>query len=197
MPVTATAAGLLAVVFTIAAAGKARPGAYGRFRRGTAALWPGPGRLPARPAAIIAGVVLAAEVSVAGGLAWWLVGLAAGGGPDPGVALAFGAAAPLLGAFTVAQVVALRRGNTASCACFGRRDTPVTRTAVARNLILIVVALVGAGTAYAADRPGTTGLSLVCAVAGGVAALILVSLEDIVSLFEAPAVPAKSRAAGR
>jgi hypothetical protein len=56
------------------------------------------------------------------------------------------------------------------------------------------VALVGAVTA---DRPGAVGLSLVCAVAGCVAALILVSLEDIVSLFATPAVPTTGRTAGR
>ncbi|MEU0559488.1 hypothetical protein [Dactylosporangium sp. NPDC006015] len=46
MPVTAFAAGS-AVVFAMAVAGKVSSRSFTRLRRSAAALWPGPGRLPA------------------------------------------------------------------------------------------------------------------------------------------------------
>ncbi len=49
----------------------------------------------------------------------------------------------LLVAFTVLLVRALRAGSTAPCACFGSlRTRPVTWWSVARNVALIVLALV-------------------------------------------------------
>ncbi|WP_327002071.1 hypothetical protein OHA72_44170 [Dactylosporangium sp. NBC_01737] len=180
---TAVAAGALAVVFAMAVAGKVSRPAFTRFRRSAAALWPVPGRLGARPATALAAAVLLAEAAVAAGLL--LVGIVA---PRP----VFSAAVLLLAVFTAAQILALRRGRAVTCACFGRTDTSVSRTGVARNAVLIALGLLGAVTA---DRPGTTALSLVCAVAGGVAGLVVASLEDIVSLFRIPPVPAKG--AGR
>jgi hypothetical protein len=177
MPVTALAAGALAVVFAMAVAGKVSSRSFTRFRRSAVALWPGPGR----PPAVLAPAVLVAEATVAGGLLWCLVG------PADARPL-FGAAVLLLAAFTAAQILALRRGRAVTCACFGRADTPVSRTGVVRNAALIALGLLGAVTT---DRPGTTALSLVCAVAGGVAGLIIASLEDIVSLFRIPPVPVK------
>jgi hypothetical protein len=188
MPVTAVAAGALAAVFAMAVAGKVSRPAFTRFRRSAVALWPGPGRLAPRAAAVLAGAVLLAEAAVAAGLLWWLAGL----GTAPPARPVFGAAALLLAGFTAAQVLALRGGRAVNCACFGRADTPVSRTGVARNAVLIALGLLGAATA---DRPGITALSLVCAVAGGVAGLVVASLEDIVSLFRVPPVPAKG--AGR
>lgn len=188
MPVTAVAAGALAVVFAMAVAGKVSSPSFTRFRRSAAALWPGPGRLGTRAAAALAAAVLLVEAAVTGGLLWWLLHLATGAVPGPPVRALLAAAVALLAAFTAAQLVALRRGRTVTCACFGRADTPVSRAGVARNAALIALGTLGAVTA---DRPGTTALSLVCAVAGGVAGPIVASLEDIVSLFRIPQAPAR------
>ncbi|MDG6106786.1 hypothetical protein Daura_29485 [Dactylosporangium aurantiacum] len=188
MPVTAVAAGALAVVFAMAVAGKVSSRSFTRFRRSAAALWPGPGRPGTRTATALAGAVLLAEAAVTAALLWWLLHLATGAGPAPAVRPAFGVAVALLAAFAAAQVVALRRGRTVTCACFGRADTPVSRVGVARNVALIALGVLGAVTA---DRPGPTALSLVCAVAGGVAGPIVASLEDIVSLFRIPQAPAR------
>jgi hypothetical protein len=203
MPVTALAAGALAVVFAMAVAGKVSSRTFTRFRRSAAALWPGPGRLGARPATTVAAVVLLAEVAVTGALLW-TVAAAVTAGPWPvandgagglvwpvsraATRVAFAGAALLLAVFTATQLLALRRGRTVTCACFGRADTPVSRTGIVRNAVLIALGLLGALTT---DRPGTTALALVCAIAGGVAGLIVASLEDIVSLFRIPPAPAK------
>jgi hypothetical protein len=188
MPVTAVAAGALVVVFAMAVAGKVSTRSFTRFRRSAAALWPGPGRLPTAAAVTLATAVLLAEAAVAGGLLLWLLHLATAAVPAPASRPLFGVAVALLAAFTAAQALALRRGTTVTCACFGRADTPVSRTGIARNITLIALGLLGTVTA---DRPGTTALSLICAIAGGVAGLILASLEDIVSLLNVPQVPAK------
>ena len=55
MPVTAVAAGALAVVFAMAVAGKVSSRSFTRFRRSAAALWPGPGRPPAAAAVLLEG----------------------------------------------------------------------------------------------------------------------------------------------
>ncbi len=188
MPVTAFAAGALAVVFAMAVAGKVSSRTFTRFRLSAAALWPGPGRLTARPAAVLAGTLLLAEAAVAAALLCWLAGLALEPLPAVPVRAGFGGAVALLAAFTAAQLLALRRGRAVTCACFGRADTPVSRTGVARNAALIALGLLGAVTAGA---PAPTALSLVCAVAGGVAGLVVASLEDIVSLFRIPQLPAR------
>ncbi len=52
------------------------------------------------------------------------------------------AAIALLGAFTVFLVAALRRGVKAPCACFGSlRTRPLTPWSVARNVVLIALAV--------------------------------------------------------
>lgn len=185
MPVTAVAAGALAVVFAMAVAGKVSSRSFTRFRRSAAALWPGPGRLSTRPAAVVAGGVLLAEAAVTGGLVAGLPGGPLSAAPSRFV---FGAAVVLLAGFTGAQHLALRRGRAVTCACFGRADTPVSRVGIARNAVLIALGLLGAVTA---DSSAPTALSVVCAVAGGVAGLLIASLEDIVSLFRIPQAPAR------
>ena len=55
------------------------------------------------------------------------------------------AAAAVLAAFTVLLVVRLAQGRRPPCACFGRRSThPIGLGSVARNLVLIALALVAA-----------------------------------------------------
>ncbi|MGY9072565.1 MAG: MauE/DoxX family redox-associated membrane protein [Acidimicrobiales bacterium] len=67
--------------------------------------------------------------------------LAAGVGP-PGPALL---AVVLLGAFTLVLAVALRRPERPVCACFGALSAqPVSWRSVARNLVLVALAIVAA-----------------------------------------------------
>jgi uncharacterized membrane protein YphA (DoxX/SURF4 family) len=55
-------------------------------------------------------------------------------------------AAALLGAFTVAVTVHVARGDAVPCACFGSRSggAPVSGRTVARNAVLLALAVVGA-----------------------------------------------------
>jgi hypothetical protein len=63
-------------------------------------------------------------------------------------ALAAGAAAVLLAAFTVVLVRAIGRGVTVGCNCFGSsRSEPVSSVELVRNTMLIALAIVATGAA--------------------------------------------------
>lgn len=163
---------LLLGVFLAALAGKVRGrAAYRGFEASLRAL----GVLPRRLAGVAAAVVTAVEAAI-------VVLLAVPGT----VAAGFLLAAVLLTAFTTGIVLALRRGTTAPCACFGASVTPLGRVHVVRNLLLLAVA--GAGPA-AGTGGGTEFAGVVLAVAAALVALVpVLRLDDLTALFSrAPA----------
>ena len=162
---------LVGVVFAVAAAGKLRGRrAFGEFLESLQPLAVVPARW--RRAAAIATV--GAEVVVVALLAL----------PGAGAAGGFALAAVLLAAFAVAIRAAVRRGVRAPCRCFGASSTPLDRPHVARNACLGVAAAAGAvlahATAPAAPHPGGVVLAL---ASGGVLALLVTRLDDLVELF--------------
>ena len=118
-----------------------------------------------------------------------LVGLSAGllapvNGVFAAVAfVAFLGGALLLGAFTVGMAISLRRGDRAPCHCFGTRAAPLGAGQVIRNLVLSLVAVVGAATAL--GGPGDVGVAgvAVAAFAGLSAGLLATRLDDLLDLF--------------
>ena len=156
---------LLGVVFAVSAASKTRPADHRAFRR-TVRDWTGD-RVPAGPAAVTL-VVLEAAVPV-------LLAVR----PAAGLALAV----VLLAAFTAAIVVQLRRGSAEGCRCFGNTSSPVSPVHVARNAVLLAVALAGLLTGTAAS--GSSRWDGSAATAGGLAlvlAVLVVRLDDLVAL---------------
>lgn len=95
----------------------------------------------------------------------------------------FALAAGLLGAFTVAIVLALRGGRTAPCRCFGASAAPLSGSHVVRNLSLLAVSLTGlmGGAVLSGPTRDPAGLTLSLAVAA-VAALFVVRLDDVAAL---------------
>lgn len=89
--------------------------------------------------------------------------------------------------FTIAIVLALRRGDTEPCHCFGSSTSrPLSAVDVVRDIALAVVA--SAGLASAAMMPASagqlrTGGSLLAGVAGALGAALLILLDDMVGLF--------------
>lgn len=129
-----------------------------------------------RPAVVpvLARAVIAAEAATAAAMAapW-----------RPVAAAGFGVALGLGAGFAVVLASAMRRGLTEPCRCFGQWSgrRPVGASDLARDLVLAGAAGVGlagggAGTA------GSGGL-LVAGVAGAVAGIILIVLDDIVGLY--------------
>ncbi|MEU7936504.1 MauE/DoxX family redox-associated membrane protein [Microbispora bryophytorum] len=159
---------LTGIVFLMSAVSKLRGrAAYEEFTVATRALT----RLPARP---VAALVVAAEVAVAPLLAW-----------PPTTLAGFCVALGLLAAFSVAVVVALRRGRRVPCRCFGASAVPVGPGHLARNAVLIVAAAAGAVHAGTGTVPADLGAAgfAGAALAAGAAAVLLSAIGEIAGLF--------------
>jgi len=135
--------------------------------------------VPTRFVRPVAAAVCGSEAVVAVGL---LVGLW-----HRGVALvALAAAGLLLAVLTAAVVIVLRRGTVARCACFGGSGQRLRRAHVVRNgLLLLVMAAAAALVARGTDTAGAAGppATALGAFAGGVGALLLTRLDELVDLF--------------
>ncbi|MEV1171780.1 MauE/DoxX family redox-associated membrane protein [Nonomuraea sp. NPDC049784] len=94
---------------------------------------------------------------------------------------AFVLAAGLLGCLTVAVTMVVRRGAAVPCRCFGASKTPLGVEHVVRNLILVVVALLGlAGSLVSGSYD--PGFSVVAGVFGAALGLLMARWDDLVSL---------------
>lgn len=155
------------VVFAASAFGKLRGRrAFGEFAAGLGAMEVVPGAW-VRP---VAAAVVGTEAAVA-------VLLAAPATTGAGLALAV----LLLAVFTGAIALVLRRGTRASCPCFGAATTPFGVRHLARNGVLVAVAVTGLAT----NGPGSAaaGGVLLAVLTGTVAASLVVRLDDVVDLF--------------
>lgn len=148
------------VVFAVSAVSKFRN--YPAFVRATRALVPvGP-----RP---VAAVVVVTECAIV-----VLLPIV----PVLGLAVA----AVLLGAFGVAIVGALRRGETAPCRCFGASARPLGVAQVVRNGLLAGLAVAGVLAAFAApDAPHPAGVAI-AVFSGLVLAVLTISFDDVIDL---------------
>jgi Methylamine utilisation protein MauE len=163
---------LLAGVFVIALAGKVRGrAALDEFVASIVAL----GMFPRARSVAAAYAVLGAEAVVILALVLPYTLL-----------LGFAAATALLIVLTVGISAALRRGRHTPCRCFGASVTPLGRTHVVRNLVLMAIGCVGlaAGAAVGGTGPAAhpAGVALALATAA-VGVLIVVRLDDLMELF--------------
>ena len=97
----------------------------------------------------------------------------------------FGLAAVLLLVFTAAIAMTLRRGVRTSCRCFGASDAPLGGWQVARNAVLVVVAIAG-GAAALRTGPAEAANVAVAVCAGLLAGGLVAVLDDVVALFRSP-----------
>jgi hypothetical protein len=161
--------GTVVLVFAVSAFSKLRSrAALAQFARSTELL----SGLSARRASTLARIVIAGEVTVA---------VLASAGPLPAAGL--GVAGVLLCAFTGALARFPDSGQALSCGCFGSSATATRHTAIARNVLLLGVVVVGLLSAGAV--PLRWDAALVCAVAAAVLAAFLIRLDEIASLFTA------------
>ena len=177
------------VTYGISATAKLRSRrAYRDFRAGLAAT-----ALVGRPlTGLVAAMLAAAEAVVAALCATALImaflprpaGLA---GPAlTGAALA--GAAALAAVLTAGVAVAVRRGVTAPCACFGSADrSPLSGVHLARNAGLLVVLAAGAASVGLERWPAGPAAAALAAATGGVSALLLTRLDDLTALFRTAA----------
>lgn len=142
--------------------------------------------LPTPLVVAVAAAVSGVESVIAAGLGTALVGVVISAAWAVQIAvlsmlLAFG----LLGVLTGGIVMALRRRSTASCACFGASDRPLSWRHVLRNSLMQLVGVFGVVIAAAATPAvvvDPVGAGLAGAV-GVVVAVVLIRLDDIVELF--------------
>lgn len=97
----------------------------------------------------------------------------------PARASAFGLSGGLLAAFSMAIAIALRHGRRVPCRCFGSSRTPLGASHIARNTILLGLAL--AGALAAGGHVPSAGVA-VAAAAGVLSAIPFVALDDIIYL---------------
>jgi hypothetical protein len=169
---------VLWLVFAVSALGKVRGvSAQRSFAESLRPL----GLLPGRVVPAVAGLVTVAELTVLFGLTGAVAGLVDLVPAVPVVRLGgVAAAAALLCVFTGGIALALRRGSTARCACFGAESRPLGGRHLVRNGLLLLI------TAGALATPATTvepAGALLAAAAGTLVALVLIRLDDLVELF--------------
>lgn len=163
---------LVGVVFLLALCGKTVVrGGFGGFERSLRDLRVVP-RAYLRPVAVLvvageAGVVLALAVP---GRATAVVG--------------FGLATALLLVFAAGIARGLRRGSRTPCRCFGASTTPLGPHHLLRNLLLAVLAVLGATTTVVAAPGGHPAGALVAAAAGLVLGALAATLDELLALFQ-------------
>ena len=158
---------LIGVVFLVSGGTKVRePREFARSVRGL-------GLVPSSWAGRVALAVTALELAVPVLLA-----------VPAAVPVGFGLAGVLLLAFTAAIGVALRRGTTAPCRCFGASQLPLGRRQLTRNVLLLVVLAAAAPGAGAAS--GDLRGAAIAVPAGLVCALLVVFFDELAELFAGP-----------
>jgi hypothetical protein len=90
----------------------------------------------------------------------------------------------LLATFTTGIVTVLRRGTRAGCLCFGTTERPYGPRHLIRNSLLAAAALTGAVLSGHSTDPPT---AMIAIAAGTVAALVLVTFDELLDLFSTPA----------
>ncbi|SDH02320.1 MauE/DoxX family redox-associated membrane protein [Nonomuraea jiangxiensis] len=128
--------------------------------------------LPARWAYPVSLAVVAAECAVFLCLA---VPVAAPAG--------FALACFLMGAFSLAILMALRRRRQVPCRCFGSSTTPLGMAHVIRNGVLAVVAATGLLLSDR-DTTGEAAAILVTAITGTLLGITAARLDDVIKLFQ-------------
>jgi hypothetical protein len=98
-------------------------------------------------------------------------------------------AVALLTLLTGTVWLAVRRRPGAVCRCFGPGGTPLGYRHVVRNMVLLAVSVLG----LAAGGTGSGGAVPLAAAAGLVGALIVIRLDDLLSLFATPTSPTTDR----
>lgn len=157
----AACAALIAVVFAASSVSKVRD--FRGFARSVPVLAP----IPAKWVTPVSMAVVVAEAAAA---VLALVTAKAG----------FVLAGGLLLAFAAAIAASLRRGQPASCRCFGPADTPLGPRHLVRNAVLVCFAVLGA---LAPEHPPSVAGAAVAVTAGVVVAVLVIAMDDIAVVF--------------
>jgi len=102
--------------------------------------------------------------------------------PRAGLALVLG----LVGAFTTAMVVSLRRGAPLTCRCFGASAQPIGAGHVVRNALLLAATALATAAAWLGER-GAPSADLaevaIAAALGAIAGVLITRWDDLVFVY--------------
>ncbi|MFC5185949.1 MauE/DoxX family redox-associated membrane protein [Actinomadura harenae] len=167
----------LALVMTLAAVGKLRsPGVFAASLKGFEFI-------PAWSRRPLAWLVPAAELLITLLLA-----------VPATVTAGFVAAALFCVGLTAVPTIVVARGTTVKCACFGSSEVPMSGWHIARNVILLAAAVLGAVVAFTVGDgvPGEVPGIILAVVTAGLLTALTVFVDDIAALFQTPT-PASGR----
>lgn len=129
---------------------------------------------------VAGGAAVAVAVAVAEGAVAVLLLTPASWAGTAGFTLAAG----LLGCFTVAVALVIRRGDVVPCRCFGPSRTPIGTPQLVRDLVLVAVSLIGLAASLL-DGPFDPVLGTLAGVLGAVLGLLITRWEDLAALVRA------------
>jgi hypothetical protein len=97
---------------------------------------------------------------------------------------ALGLAIALTGVLAAGVAVILRRGTSATCACFGSAtERTLGRPQLVRNLGLLALLVVALACAQPGHGQPPAAAATVAVIAGAVAGLLLIRSDDLIALF--------------
>ena len=99
--------------------------------------------------------------------------------PRAGLALVLG----LVGAFTTAMVVALRRGAPLTCRCFGASAQPIGAGHVVRNALLLAATALATAAAWLGERGAPSAEVAIAAALGVIAGVVITRWDDLVFVY--------------
>lgn len=97
-------------------------------------------------------------------------------------------------ALTIGLSVAVRRGSSAPCHCFGVSSDPLGRQHVVRNALLAACALAGVLTASAGGTQATAAVQTGLPVIGGLAAAVLIIFFGDIAALVTSTAPTETKA---
>ncbi|RYZ40026.1 MAG: hypothetical protein EOO71_17755 [Myxococcaceae bacterium] len=92
----------------------------------------------------------------------------------------------LLVGFTLGIAWVLRREEKVACRCFGASNAPVSAAHLVRNGLLLIITLVGAVSHPAASGGLAVGMGVIAGTVGAMAGLFVTRWDDLVFLFRGP-----------
>ncbi|MCM6771893.1 hypothetical protein NDR87_03630 [Nocardia sp. CDC159] len=165
---------LIGTIFLVSAFGKlARRGSLAAFTESVRGMRAVPSNMTRKLAVSIVAVEVAVCVLLANPL-------------REARAIGLVSAAVMLAVFAVAVASAVHRGVREPCRCFGRSSTPMSYWQAGRNLVLALVAAIGAAALLSGRAADTAqfGAATIAVLGGVLTGCLVVFADHIVELFQ-------------
>ncbi|WP_235685880.1 MauE/DoxX family redox-associated membrane protein [Corallococcus silvisoli] len=92
----------------------------------------------------------------------------------------------LLAGFTLGLAWVIHREKKVACRCFGASNAPVSAAHLVRNGLLLAITVIGAVTHAAGSGGLAVGMGVIAGTVGALAGLFVTRWDDLVFLFQGP-----------